>query len=73
MPASVSRSMSTSAALGMPPLADIGGRLNGTSTGRARMFLIASFVVMSPSGKAHLPQRTQRSQRTAETAGKLCT
>ena len=39
-PASVSRSIRTRAAAGMPPLALTGGRLNGTSTGRARRLRI---------------------------------
>ena len=47
MPLSVSRSINTSAAVGMLPLAVVGGRLNGTSTGRARMFLIVRCVVTS--------------------------
>ena len=43
-PPSVSRSISTRAAVGMAPLALAGGRLNGTSTGRAAADLQASVI-----------------------------
>jgi len=46
-PSRVSRSTKTSAALGSAPLAESGGRLNGTWTGLARMLRIVGVVVIA--------------------------
>src|SRR6266849_4089502 len=56
--------MSTSAAWGSAPLAEIGGRLNGTCTGPARMLLIAGAVVMHSSRESFLyPLQDLRARR----------
>src|SRR5712692_4764851 len=56
--------MSTSAAWGSAPVAEIGGRLNGTCTGRARMLLIVGAVVMLSSRESLLyPLQNLRARR----------
>src|SRR5712692_4573967 len=55
--------MSTSAAWGSAPLAEIGGRLNGTCTGRARMLLTVGAVVMHSSRESLYPLQNLRTRR----------
>src|SRR5712691_1532121 len=52
--------MSTSAAWGSAPLAEMGGRLNGTCTGRARMLLTVGPVVMHSSRESLYPLQNLR-------------
>src|SRR5262249_6361633 len=60
-PSCVSRSTRTSAACPRAPLAEIGGRRNGTSTGRLRMFRTVSFVALT----GHSSRCARRAPRMA--------
>src|SRR5712691_8982348 len=55
--------MSTSAAWGSAPVAEIGGRLNGTCTGRARMLLTVGAVAMHSSRESLYPLQNLRTRR----------
>ena len=66
-PSSVSRSTSTSAASGRPPLADTGGRLNGTRTGLARMLRI--FGAVMRNSRQDIIARTRRAVCSRTFAG----
>ena len=59
-PPLVSRSISTRAAVGMAPLALAGGRLNGTSTGRARRLRIVRVSVIDVLRRGPSVERISR-------------